>query len=58
MKRLIALAAIAVLLSISACKKAETTDEEIATQNASETVTEAATAVEAAVEAPVEAKAE
>ncbi len=55
MKQLIALAAIAVLLSISACKKAETTDEEIATQNA--TVTEATTAV-GAVEASVEAKAE
>lgn len=58
MKKMITLAAVAALLSVAACKKAETTTEEIATQNATETATEAVQTAEAAVAAPVEAKAE
>ena len=54
MKTLIMLAAVAALLSVSACKKAEETEAPVE-QVAAEQVTEAAQAVEAAAaEAPVE----
>ena len=52
MKTLIMLAAVAVLLSMSACKKADKTEAPVE-QTATEQVTEAAQAVEAAA-APVE----
>lgn len=52
MKTLIMLAAVAVLLSMSACKKADKTEAPVE-QTATEQVAEAAQAVEAAA-APVE----
>lgn len=54
MKHLIMLAAVAALLSMSACKKADKT-EEPAAQTATEQVTETAQAVEAAATESVEA---
>ena len=55
MKHLIALAAIAALLTVSACKKAETTE---ATTEKAETTTEQAAETAETVAAPVEAAVE
>lgn len=55
MKKLFMLAAVAALLTVSACKKAADTDQPAPAQEATEQVTEAAETAAAAVEAPVEA---
>lgn len=58
MKKLFMLAAVAALLTVSACKKAEKAEEPAATQEATEqaaAVVDNATEAAPAVEAPVEA---
>ena len=55
MKHLITIAAVAALLTVSACKKTEKVEEPAATQETTEQAAEAVETAAAAVEAPVEA---
>lgn len=55
MKHLITIAAVAALLTVSACKKAEKVEEPATTQETTEQAAAAVETAEAAVEAPVEA---